>query len=166
MSTKITLTYFGMAGEGRTVKEAKLDAGRKIEAVFDGNWTPFLLQAGDETILCWREPVGGWHYGFARDGRIDGSTWHATRDECDKSARSHLGQIATDWKTCLTVEDVHPIVKHDADRREILGLCQWQRAYARATSAGLDDNNARLFIGGFTNLMSQPVPKGLERNVA
>ena len=153
MSTNITLTYFGMEGHGKTVKEAKLDAGRKIEALFDGSWTPFLLQAEAETILCWREVLGGWHYGFVREGQIHGSTWHATKEECERSARSHLGQIATDWRTCMKVDDVHGVVKDERDRREILSNCEWQRAYHRATAAGLDDNNARLFIGGFTQMM-------------
>jgi hypothetical protein len=33
MATRISLTYFGMSGEGATVREAKADAGRKLEAL-------------------------------------------------------------------------------------------------------------------------------------
>lgn len=36
MAQTIKITYYGMDGEGRTVKEAKADAGTKIEAALKG----------------------------------------------------------------------------------------------------------------------------------
>lgn len=155
----VTIDYFGMSGTGRNVTEAKRDAGRRIEKAMNGDYTPFILQAGDETIVGHRDPRFEWEYAFVRDGQLSGgSTCIGGRDECERRARRHLGDIATDWRTCLTPADVHPIVLDADDRKDVAQRCQWQRDYHAARAAGLDDNNARYFIGGFTQFMTQPIP--------
>src|SRR5213593_2027991 len=56
--TTIRLTYCGMAGEGPTVKEAKQDAARKIEAVLDADYTPAVYRWGNSCAVVWRTPRG------------------------------------------------------------------------------------------------------------
>lgn len=65
MSTTITLKYFGMPGEGATVKEAKADAGRKIEDYLTNGPRPHLIghPKMPERVLVWREE-NGWMYHF------------------------------------------------------------------------------------------------------
>lgn len=161
MSAKIMIEYFGMPGEGKTVTEAKRDAGAKIESAMRGTYTPVILRAGEETVILFRCPQFGWQYGFLRDGNLSGIQGSGERKELERRARRHLGDLATDWRTCLDANDVHQIVKDEADRREIASNCEWQRKYHKAIDAGLDDNNARNWIGGFAQFMTQPIPDSL-----
>jgi hypothetical protein len=159
--TMLTLKYYGIEGTGCTVTEAKKDAGAKIEKALSGSYRPIVLAAGGETIICWRNPEYGWSYGWLRDGDISGtSSGRGDREDCECSARRHIGMNATDWRTCLRPEDVDPIVKEAADRREIAQMCAWQRDYHRAIAAGLDDNDARNLIGGFPT--RAPLPESLK----
>jgi hypothetical protein len=157
------VNYLGMDGTGQTVKDAKADAAQKIEAAMEGSYTPIVLTAGGETIICYREPTYGWSYSFVRNGELSGSSIMGDRSRTytERSARRHLGGIATDWRTCFGPDDVDSIVLDPADRKDIAEGCSWQRKYHAAREAGLDDDNARKFIGGFTQLMSQPVPAAL-----
>ena len=54
------ITYYGVDGHGRTVKEAKLDAGRKIERMLDGSYQPTWIEANGEVAILFRTPDGGW----------------------------------------------------------------------------------------------------------
>ena len=164
MSSKVTIEYFGMEGIGKNVTEAKKDAGRKIEKAMTGGYTPVILSAGDDTVVIFRSP-DGWRYGFLRNGDITGIQGQADdRQEVEKHARRHLGNNATDWKTCFGPDDVHPIVKDSRDRRQVAEACKWQQDYHKAIDAGLDDNNTRFWISGLTHLMTQPIPEALTRN--
>ena len=159
---KVTIDYLGMWGTGRTKTEAKQDAARRIEEALGGSYTPVILTAGGETILMYRDPLSGWSYHFVRDGELTGGCFSMDdRFETERQARRHLGGLATDWRTCQGPDDVHPIVQNQEDRRDIARGCQWQRDYQTARAAGLDDANARYFIGGFTQFMTQPIPPGL-----
>lgn len=62
--TKITLTYFGMPGEGPTIKEARADAARKVQAYLDAGPELHLIQhpATPEIFILWNEPDEGWVY--------------------------------------------------------------------------------------------------------
>lgn len=157
----VRIEYYGVEGSGKNVTEAKRDAGSKIENALSGSYTPIILQAGDETIIVFRSP-DGWQYGFLRNGEL-GSIQGQDKDkkEVERSARRHIGSNVTEWKTCFGPDDVHPIVKEERDRREIADNCKWQREMRRATEAGLDDRNARYWISGFTQFMTQAVPEAL-----
>lgn len=66
MSQSVSITYFGMDGIGRTVTEAKRDAGAKIERALNGNYWPVMLSAGEHTYIAYRDPCG-WNYGRPGD---------------------------------------------------------------------------------------------------
>lgn len=153
--TTVRIDYFGVEGEGRNVTEAKRNAGHKIEQAMRGSYVPRVLVAGDDAVVIFRTPQH-WEYGFIRDGNlcsIQGAS--EDRDDVERAARRHLGANATDWRTCLTVADVHPIVVEPADRREILVRCDWQRKYHAWRELGMEDNDARNAIGGFTQFLSE-----------
>jgi hypothetical protein len=156
------VNYLGMDGTGQTAKDAKADAARKIETAMEGSYTPIVLTAGGETIVCYREPAYGWSYSFVRNGRLSGGcSGNYDRETVEKTARRHLGANATNWRTYFGPDDVDSIVEDPADRKDIASGCSWQRKYHAAREAGLDDDNARYFIGGFTQFMSQPIPAAL-----
>ena len=56
MTKQVTLTYYGVDGTGRTVTAAKNDAGRKIEAMLKGDYTPRLIQYRHITMVLFRDP--------------------------------------------------------------------------------------------------------------
>jgi len=57
MSTKITLTYCGMEGCGRTAKEAKQEAARRIEAALAGDYTPRCLPTANTSPSSRESPA-------------------------------------------------------------------------------------------------------------
>lgn len=68
MSTKISLEYFGMPGVGATVKEAKLDAGRKIEEALSRDYTPLYIEWRGTICLFFCDPKYGYGYRFIHRG--------------------------------------------------------------------------------------------------
>jgi hypothetical protein len=60
MST-VRVTYHGMDGEGRSLKGAKRDAARKLEASVSGSYAPWYFRDKGIALLLWREPAG-WTY--------------------------------------------------------------------------------------------------------
>jgi hypothetical protein len=99
--TKINLEYFGMPGSGATVKEAKADAGRRIEAAFDGSYAPFMLSHRGKMLVASRDPKSGWGYRIfdADELKPYTSADHCScmiksRDECLLAAVRHLADIA------------------------------------------------------------------------
>src|SRR3990167_6281423 len=104
MTTKISLTYCGMEGDGATVKLAKQDAARKIEAALAGTYTPAMIRAGSMIGIIWREPKHGWAYkiicesdpagSFRGYTMAHGSDFHDTRADCAR----HMAQLAGNYK--------------------------------------------------------------------
>lgn len=165
MSTRIALTYCGMAGEGRTVTEAKKDAARRIEKAMEGSYSPIVLTAGEWQALMYRRPDCGWSHaiisGPDRERKemqhLYGSPAGSQKD-CEAQCRKHLGDLATDWRTCLTVDDVHPIVTDQSARRDILRSCEFTRRYRFAESLGFNDNQCHHLAGDFGHML------GLDQN--
>lgn len=155
----VSVEYYGMHGSGRTLKEAKEDASRQLKKAMAGYYTPMYLSAGDEAAILYRTPHG-WHYSFVRDGKMSEgcAVCGDDRNDAEQRLRRHLGANATDWRTCLTADDVHPIVRDQRDRRDIATGCKWQRRMRKALDLGLDDQNARYWIDGFTQFMTVPAP--------
>jgi len=129
-----------MQGEGQTVKLAKQDAARKIEAVLDGYYTPYMLRQGDVIGLVWREP-SGYCYKiiwadtkpgpvFGNSGARDGE--QETRRACARHMAQASGSIVG-LESSLT----------DQDKREHAEYCAWQARYKSAVKAGYTDDQAR-----------------------
>lgn len=60
MTAKVRITHYGMEGEGRTLTEAKCNAGQKIEAILSGRWEPRIVSAHGQARLVYRDPLGWW----------------------------------------------------------------------------------------------------------
>lgn len=130
--TKIQLTYCGMRGEGGTVKEAKADAARKIEAVLEMDYEPRLLSYGGKTGLVWQTPSGVCSAYVGEDGKTSGVCFHGsngTFDDACESMRLNLAQCGAEvWS------DVVPAIlgKSDKLRRDYVSWLGFQRAYQSA----------------------------------
>lgn len=68
----VTVNYFGVSGTGRTVKEAKLDAGRKIEQSLSHR--PRVYRHKALSLFVWADPAGGSY--TITDGQDDKSGRH------------------------------------------------------------------------------------------
>ena len=150
MST-VTVEYFGVHGTGRTVAEAKRDAGAKIERSMTGSYYPRLLTLGKFTALLYRQPMHGWGYTFitangeAREGL---QTGHITGDDetvaaCERSCRRHLGQLAIFELPDAAILDF----VDRADRADTARYIQWQRCYREWAQMGANDNDCREHAG-------------------
>src|SRR4051812_8930266 len=97
--TKINLEYFGMPGTGSTVKEARLDAGRRIESFIAESGAPTLLNHRGHLLVISRDRFG-WGYRFLETERlaIRTSASHCSCgmegfDACLLAAVRHLADI-------------------------------------------------------------------------
>src|SRR4051812_42854277 len=99
----IHLEYCGMDGSGPTVKEAKQDATRKIEALLKETWKPIYIVCRNVSGVLWRDPHG-WHfnylfYGYGELPEADNvfqsySSGNRDRDEAHASALESVAQSA------------------------------------------------------------------------
>lgn len=149
MTTKIHLTYFGMDGEGATVKEAKADAGKKIERAMAGMWMPKLLRLNNSmgqevTVLLYRTPWD-WHYTFI-DERTGWLTYSVAgfsdEEECERSATRHAAKNLI--RPQGDDEHIAKQIKDQRDRQDFLEYAAWQHGYRQAHSEGLSDNECRI----------------------
>ncbi|MCR4300689.1 MAG: hypothetical protein NUV51_03690 [Sulfuricaulis sp.] len=141
MTTKITLTYCGMEGQGATVKLAKQDAARKIEAVLDGGYTPFIIRHFDLIGVIFREP-SGWSYKIiypdTKSGPAYGScsSFGDSEAQCRSHCAHHIAQNAGSYsglQSHLT----------DSDMRELDRYFAWQERFRKARAQGYDESQSR-----------------------
>ncbi len=144
MAQTIRITYYGMDGEGATVKDAKLDAGRKIEQALSGAYNPKLLVLEGHAILLARSPQG-YGYSIVTDGEKSlkpGMVWATSNfqdeSEAEAYARYHLAQIAWNWNNDADV--IEYVFKDDQAR--IQSWITWQRNYKQLREEGCTDAEA------------------------
>jgi len=160
MATTIRLEYFGMPGEGPTVKEAKADAGRKIEAAFaegpgkGGYYAPLVLSHRGKLLVASRHPLRGWGY------RLDSDLFEkcyqefshcsggfASFSECREAAVRHLADLTRiEGETDSPLFDALPERNRDEVRRDM--QYRWGRndvaneRYRLAIANGYNANDA------------------------
>lgn len=141
---KITLSYCGMAGEGPTVKEAKQDAARKIEAVLSACYQPRIVIWGDKLALIWNTPQGvvSAYVENKVGAKIQGTCHHCRGTDMNKAEQSAKLNLAMN---CADIEsDSIPEVIAD-NPNSIASFLSWigfQRAYRQAVKDGLDNHGA------------------------
>ncbi len=154
MATKMSLEYFGMPGCGATVKEAKLDAGRKIEAALTGTYQPSIINWRGRTAIVYRDATNGWCYGTmdTTEGvKQSYSTCHPSNNDdrlgVELSARKHLAQNGQQYgeRTCELFAAVGGRMTRELEQaeREFAEYGTWQDAYRDAINAGKTDMEAR-----------------------
>lgn len=130
---KIKIDYFGVPGEGRTVKEAKQDAGRKIEQIVQ-NLSPRIYSHRGHSVVIYRTTEGEAYDLIHPDSE---GCRHSTSfgGDVEESAIAHLLQITRqagefdipDW----VPNEMHPRLTSDWKSNDA-----FQRAYRAAEGAG------------------------------
>ncbi len=148
MSKEIRITYFGVDGKGPTVTAAKNDAGRKIETMLKGDYTPRLIQYRHFTMVLFRDPFRGWVYSSIENlaaMTADGSAFtkqlsssSAIGDDYEtayNSALFHLAQLT--WKH----EDgiCPPDFLNRVLQKEYREYFRWQMGYKFLQAQGMED---------------------------
>lgn len=147
MSKQVTIQYFGMEGTGRTLTEAKQDAGRRIEKAVTGSYLPFVQSYRGQSVLVWRE-LERWQFrlltdyetGAVRDGFVYGcGAGQDTFDDVVKAAKYALAQ--TTWQP--EDGDFPPdFLKSEDIRREFKSWAAWQLRYRAHRANGMSDVDA------------------------
>jgi hypothetical protein len=143
-----TIDLGNYTGKGATKTEALADLHANVKRDCGGTWKPVFYQAGAYSGILWREPGTGWvsallHHDGSPVVPIGGySIGNGDFADTDRSMRRHLADLATNWKTCDCVDDVHAICENADDRTEIVRRCRWQRSYHVLKNQGLSDQQA------------------------
>src|ERR1035441_9311398 len=131
MSTRIQIEYCGMSGAGATVKEAKQDAARKIEAALSNDYTPLVLVHGGNIVVIWDTPNNGLNSSYLHDGKLSGVCMHPSNETITGATDSHrlgLAQLAANVES----NEVPSIIS--GDKRLVREYASWlgfQRAYRK-----------------------------------
>lgn len=151
MATTINLEYFGMPGSGATVKEAKVDAGTKLERFVTEDATPVLL-AHRGYLLCISRSRWGWGYRFWQFAEMKPRTdadlcscGFASRDSAVLAAVRHLADVTRNPGE--RDSELFSALRNDRERsHEIAAFADkaakddvFQARYREARSRGLSD---------------------------
>jgi hypothetical protein len=148
MSKEITITYFGVDGKGPTLTAAKKDAGRQIEMMLKGDYTPRLIQYRHFTIVLFRDPFRGWVYSSVENlaaMTADGSAFtkplsssSASGDDYEtayNTALFHLAQLTWQHEDGIRPPDFLNVVL----QKECREYFRWQVGYKFLQAQGMDD---------------------------
>lgn len=138
----IKIDYYGVEGSGRTVTEAKKDAGQKIRDMLAGSYMPHVVTYRGWAMLVYREPFSGWCTRTIADDEgirsgTDGGSCHGYNDQFDamKAARMHVAQMAWTEADGLTA----PAFLPDQEAREFVSWAKFQIACLRFRAEGMPE---------------------------
>jgi len=142
----ITVDYFGFSGTGRTVKDAKLDAGRKIAKLQEGYWTPALREWRGYGIVIYRT-LNGWEYAYiAHPGeplKLSGCCCLYADDQREAVSAAERAIADNGWNG--TAEDLDSFPDFLADpraRADIRSRRVWALRIRHFMAQGIDQNTA------------------------
>jgi hypothetical protein len=163
MSKTIRITYYGMDGEGSTVREAKADAGNKLERlVRDVTSGPQLYCFGGRMAIVARTKES-WSYRLVENGKPMGGDAYGFENFADaqRSALGHMADLA--WShdvshdRAFAAEAMKCLEAANREREraidDLVYRWQWQRRWKAVRDQGFDDNEARNIAGGLTHLV-------------
>jgi hypothetical protein len=163
MSKTIRITYYGMDGEGPTVREAKADAGKKLERlVRDVESGPQIYCFGRRTAIIARTRYS-WSYRLIENNKPmgGGCTGFENFADAQRSALSHMADLA--WShdvsddRAFAAEAIKYLEATNHEREcaieDLVYRWQWQRRWKAARDQGFDDNEARNIAGGLMHLV-------------
>ena len=143
----VKITYYGMEGEGRTLTEARKNAGRKLEACVTGSHAPIIrtiTHAGRTfTVFIFRE-LDRWGYQIIEHGKTkDGQSWASANEPTDKDAARAAFRHLAQWSFSFEDDGADLILSNDkegmADHKH---WALWQHKYQAWRSVGKSDYEA------------------------
>ena len=141
--SQIRLTHFGVDGSGRTVTEAKQDAGRKIQALVKELRFPSVYRFPTGIIGVVARTLDGWSYALLYADQDSRTDEHAASGYGDQAAtiaamRRHAAQ-----NLVFEVPDHGlSVLVDDGARREHIGYVNWQLDYRALRAAGKSEHEA------------------------
>jgi hypothetical protein len=136
MKQQVTINYYGMQGTGDTLKEAKLDAGSKIEAAMKDDYRPVYIGVPGANIIVYRSQYGWCHL---INNRTESYGWN-TKQEALEAACFHVEQM--NWT--IDSDDTFPLLTiYPRSLRDLKSWAHWQRGYAQLKAQGYDDSYCR-----------------------
>lgn len=149
MSQQVSITYCGVDGFGRTLKEARKYA-MDVLSRFVAHHTPKLVYIAGHFILVTRDPEA-WSYRIIDpedlEKKADDLTvvcnhlGYMSASEAERAGRRHLAQNLIFG----TPDNGMSVLKNENDRREHVSYIGWQLACRDAASRGLSDAEQREF---------------------
>ena len=144
----LTVEYFGVTGTGKTVREAKLDAGRKIEKCFSDGITPILVRHEKYPVmgLIYQYRPGNWGYSIIHGSQtfcghpISAVCCNEDQAGAISRCRAHLAQWA--FHPADPEQTGLEFLTDPASRKNHIRWIAWQRDYRRLIMAGNDDRFA------------------------
>jgi hypothetical protein len=142
MSKQIAIDHYGVSGRGRTIKEAKADAGRRIQEMLTGDYSPHVVTYRGFATLVYREPFSGWCTRNIADedgmrGGTTGGSCHGYADQYEamKAARMSVAQLS--W----TEDDglLPPNFLPEREAREFVAWARFQIEYRRLRAEGVPE---------------------------
>ena len=166
---KISITYYGMDGEGPTIKEAKADAGRKIEKlVAAASEAPIIISIrGFASLVAYSGHSSGGSWAsrlIMSDGKIHTGPAYLGSDSEDKhrvmvQALTHVATSAWTFDDDdqefaeMAADRANGCPLNHSDRREviaaILNNARFQRKYRECRDNGMDDRHAHASACGY-----------------
>jgi len=139
----IRIDHYGVEGEGKTITQAKADAGRKIQAMLKGNYTPEIFTYKGRCSLIWREPFSGWYSrmltdyetGQIRPGLQNGCSSHSSKTDAIQATRLNLAQAAWTTTDGLTI----PEILEPDQAQDFIAWARFQLKYQELKSGGLSE---------------------------
>lgn len=139
---KITIEYLGVQGEGKSIKEAKTDAARKLQELAKRDPTPYIVAFRGEAIIIWHNGEGYVSRMLSGVGDCKGSplSWGTSHsnlipiEDILSECRQHLAQICWDG-----TEDMSPLLIEKQEQANFTQWVRFQRAYKDAREKGLPD---------------------------
>jgi hypothetical protein len=147
----LTIKYYGVEGSGRTVTEAKKDAGRKIEIALAGDYNPVIIVWRKHAYLIYRDPTVGWRDRLicdedgVRDGTVFGSFGGDSMDKeyVIAEAKKHLAKLGWEEVDGQEIPSILPFCHHRGWR----DWTEFQLRYREAIRRGMNDNDAHSYAG-------------------
>ena len=106
----ITLEYMGIEGTGRTLRDAKADAARKVRGLVAAVTHPEIHILGGYTIVAWMTGENECAYTFTHPGDADGKQYHCcmfggTIKDAVESGKKHVAQLMADRAPVVAARD-------------------------------------------------------------
>ena len=144
--SKINIEYYGVHGEGRTVKEAKANAGRKISEAMNGSYEPVIVRGERLLGIVWRHPLFGLYSSLiGSDDKPSGITWYnETIEQTTDRMKLNIAQLEAN----IGFDEMPMLIagnkRLEAQYRSWLGF---QRAYRAATGNDLERHEWACYHG-------------------
>lgn len=142
----VTVQYYGVHGTGATVKEARANAGRKVQAAMERHYSPTLVKWCGMLGIVLATPEG-WTYTIVWPDTTDGTN----SCPCIQGARDDRAEVLRRMKRHMADNCTDAVTVRAFLIADDTGFVDWQckqrfvAAYKAARSQGMDEGAAHQY---------------------